>query len=49
MLNIYINMKEVKSDKEFVENVMEEAEEMLSRATELRDKIFKDSIQLINS
>ena len=49
LLNIYINMKEVKSDKEFVENVMEEAEEMLSRATELRDKIFKDSIQLINS
>ena len=47
LLNIYINIKEIKKDKEFADNVMEEADAMLSKATELRDKVFKDSIQVI--
>ena len=42
-------MNEVKSDREFAENVMKEVDAMLSKASELKDKIFKESIQLINS
>jgi glutamate formiminotransferase/formiminotetrahydrofolate cyclodeaminase len=49
ILNIYINMNEVKSDREFADTVMKEVDAMLSKATELKDKIFKESIQLINS
>ena len=49
ILNIYINMNEVKSDREFADNVMKEVDAMLSKASELKDKIFKESIQLINS
>jgi len=49
ILNIYINMNEVESDKEFADNVLKEVDVMLDKATELKDKIFKESIQIINS
>jgi glutamate formiminotransferase/formiminotetrahydrofolate cyclodeaminase len=49
ILNIYINMNEVESDKEFADNVLKEVDVMLNKATELKDKIFKESIQIINS
>ena len=42
-------MNEVKSDREFADNEMKEVDVILSKATELKDKIFKESIQLINS
>ena len=49
ILNIYINMNEIESDKEFADNVLNEVDVMLNKATELKDKIFKESIQIINS
>lgn len=49
ILNIYINMSEVESDKEFSDNVLNEIDARLDKATELKDKIFKESIQIINS
>lgn len=48
-LNIYINMSEVESDKEFSDNVLNEIDTRLDKAAELKDKIFKESIQIINS
>ena len=42
-------MNEVESDKEFADNVLKEVDVMLNKATELKDKIFKESIQIINS
>ena len=48
-LNIYINMSEVESDKEFSDNVLNEIDARLDKAAELKDKIFKESIQIINS
>ena len=49
LLNIYINIKEVKSDNKFVDNVMEASDDILTRATKLRDKIYTKSVQIINS
>ncbi|MDG2265459.1 MAG: cyclodeaminase/cyclohydrolase family protein, partial [Candidatus Marinimicrobia bacterium] len=49
ILNIYINMKEVKSDKQFADNILKEVDAMLNKAAELKDKIFKESLQIINS
>jgi glutamate formiminotransferase/formiminotetrahydrofolate cyclodeaminase len=49
ILNIYINMNEVKSDKQFADNILKEVDAMLNKAAELKDKIFKESLQIINS
>ena len=49
LLNIYINIKEVKSDNKFVDNVMEASDDILAQATKLRDKIYTKSVQIINS
>jgi Methenyl tetrahydrofolate cyclohydrolase len=49
LLNIYINIKEVKSDNKFVDNVMEASDDTLTQATKLRDKIYTKSVQIINS
>ncbi len=49
VLNIYINMNEVKSDRKFSKEVDNEVNTMLIKATELKDKIFKESVQIINS
>ena len=49
VLNIYINMNEVKSDRKFSKEVDNEVDTMLIKATELKDKIFKESVQIINS
>ena len=42
-------MSEVESDKEFSDNVLNEIDTRLDKAAELKDKIFKESIQIINS
>jgi len=49
LLNIYINIKEVKSDNKFVDNVMEASDDILAQASKLRDKIYTKSVQIINS
>ena len=49
LLNIYINIKEVKSDNKFIDNVMEASDDILAQASKLRDKIYTKSVQIINS
>ena len=42
-------MNEVKSDRKFSTEVDNEVDTMLIKATQLKDKIFKESVQIINS
>jgi formiminotetrahydrofolate cyclodeaminase len=47
-LNVYINLPTVDSDQKFILEVKKEVELLLQQATSLRDKIFTDSLNIIN-
>ena len=47
-LNVFINLPAVDSDPEFIAEVKKEVELLLQQATSLRDKIFTDSLNIIN-
>ena len=48
-LNVYINLPAVDSDPEFFTEVKKEVELLLQQATSLRDKIFTESLNIINT
>ena len=47
-LNVYINLPAVDSDQKFIVEVKKEVELLLQQATSLRDKIYTDSLNIIN-
>ncbi len=47
-LNVYINLPTVDSDPKFILKVKKEVDLLLQQATSLRDKIFTDSLKIIN-